>query len=103
MLPLLLTRALSLALALTLALILIPYPLKLDANGNLEWRRYFGGTNNDRSYDALQTTEGNFLMVGVSESNDVDISNNKGSYDVWAVMINEEGEMLWEKSLHWHK
>ena len=71
---------------------------KLDANGNLEWRRYFGGTNNDRSYDALQTTDGNFLMVGVSESNDVDISNNKGSYDVWAVMINAEGEMLWEKS-----
>ena len=41
---------------------------------------------------------GDFLMVGVSESDDVDISNNKGSYDVWAVMINAEGEMLWEKS-----
>ena len=71
---------------------------KLDANGNLEWRRYFGGTSNDRSYDSLQTTDGDFLMVGVSESDDVDISNNKGSYDVWAVMINAEGEMLWEKS-----
>jgi hypothetical protein len=71
---------------------------KLDASGNLEWRCYFGGTSNDRSFDALQTTDGNFLMVGATESDDVDISINKGSYDVWAVMISPKGKMLWEKS-----
>ena len=71
---------------------------KLDANGNIQWRRYFGGTNNDRSYDAIQTRDGNFLVVGTSESDDVDVKNPKGNYDVWVVMVSASGEMLWENS-----
>ena len=71
---------------------------KIDANGNIQWQRYFGGTNNDRSYDAIQTREGNFLIVGTTESNDVDIKNPKGSYDVWVVMVSPFGDMIWENS-----
>ena len=71
---------------------------KIDTNGNIQWQRYFGGTNNDRSYDAIQTQEGNFLVVGTSESDDVDIKNPKGSYDVWVVMVSPTGEMVWENS-----
>lgn len=72
---------------------------KLDVNGNLEWRRYFGGTNNDRSYAVLQAQDGGYLMTGNSESDDFDISNSKGSYDFWAVRLNDTGDLLWEKSL----
>lgn len=71
---------------------------KLDANGNIAWQRYFGGTSNDRSFDAIQTQEGSFLLVGTSESTDVDVTNPKGSYDVWVVMISSTGELLWENS-----
>ncbi|MEK9608562.1 MAG: hypothetical protein VW058_02680 [Flavobacteriaceae bacterium] len=71
---------------------------KLDAQGNVEWQRYFGGTNNDRSYDALQTKEGNFLVVGTSESSDVEVTQPKGSYDIWVVMISPYGNLLWENS-----
>tara|TARA_B100001173_G_scaffold244699_1_gene214755 strand:- start:1747 stop:3087 length:1341 start_codon:yes stop_codon:yes gene_type:complete len=71
---------------------------KIDSNGNIEWQRYFGGTNNDRSYDAIQTKEGNFLVVGTSESEDVDVKKPKGSYDVWVVLVSPSGEMLWENS-----
>ena len=71
---------------------------KLDANGNIQWQRYFGGTNNDRSHDAIQTRDGNYLVVGTSESDDVDVKNPIGSYDLWVVMISPGGEMLWEKS-----
>lgn len=72
---------------------------KLDANGNLEWRRYFGGTSNDRSYAVVQAPDGGILMTGNSESNDFDISESKGSYDFWAVRLNATGDLLWEKSL----
>ncbi|AXT52046.1 hypothetical protein D1818_14810 [Aquimarina sp. BL5] len=72
--------------------------IKLDASGNKEWRRYFGGTNNDRSYDTVQTEDGGFLMIGSSESDDFDISSTKGSYDFWVVKINTEGTKVWEKS-----
>ena len=71
---------------------------RLDANGNLLWRRYFGGTNNDRSFDAVQTPEGGFLIAGTTESNDVDISNNHGSYDVWLINVSSNGDLLWERT-----
>jgi hypothetical protein len=74
------------------------WAIKLDGNGTKQWRRYFGGSNNDRSYDALQTADGGFLMVGASESADFDITDDKGSYDYWAVRITETGGLVWTKS-----
>ena len=71
---------------------------KLDANGNLQWRRYFGGSSNDRIYKVLPAHDGNIILIGSSESNDFDIKNSKGSYDYWVVKIDTNGEMLWEKS-----
>ena len=71
---------------------------KLDAFGNLVWRRYFGGTNNDRIYQVVQAQDGGILMVGSSESNDFDVSNSRGSYDFWAVRVDTSGNLLWEKS-----
>ncbi len=71
---------------------------KLDANGNLIWRRYFGGTNNDRVYQVIEAQDGGILMVGASESNDFDVSNSRGSYDFWAVRLDDAGNLLWEQS-----
>lgn len=72
--------------------------IKLNANGVKQWRRYFGGTSNDRSYDALQTNDGGFLMIGASESTDFDIIDDKGSYDLWAVRLSPNGDLIWTRS-----
>lgn len=72
--------------------------IKLDSEGNLLWRRYFGGTNNDRSFGTVEANDGGLLMIGASESDDFDISNPRGSYDVWVVKISAKGDLLWEKS-----
>ncbi|WP_127844941.1 hypothetical protein [Psychroflexus aestuariivivens] len=72
--------------------------IKLDAQGEMQWRRYFGGTNNDRSRAVIQTADGGFLQTGHSESDDFDITNPKGSYDVWVVKTSAEGDLLWEKN-----
>lgn len=77
--------------------------IKLDANGTKQWRRYFGGTNNDRSYDAHETADGGFLMTGTSESIDYDKTDPKGSYDFWAVRLTENGDLLWTKSFGGHE
>ena len=37
-------------------------------------------------------------MAGSSDSNDVDIKNNKGSYDFWVIKISSDGTLVWEKS-----
>lgn len=71
---------------------------KLDSNGAIEWRRYFGGSNNDRAFGVVQSADGGFVMAGFAESNDFDIKNNHGSYDFWVVKIDDKGEFLWEQA-----
>lgn len=72
--------------------------VKLNADGSMQWRRYFGGSNNDRSYDVIQAHDGNIIMVGSSESNDFDITSPQGSYDFWAVKVNLNGDLIWQKN-----
>jgi len=72
---------------------------KINAQGVVEWRNYYGGTSNDRSYDAIELVNGDFVLVGTTESSDVDVSESQGSYDVWVVMIDSLGNILWEKTL----
>ncbi len=71
---------------------------KIDENGELQWRGYFGGTNNDRSHAVVQAEDGGFVMAGFTESEDFDISNAQGSYDFWIVKVDGNGNLLWERS-----
>lgn len=71
---------------------------KLDANGTITWSRYFGGTNNDRSYSTLETNDNNFIIAGSSESDDFDITDSQGSYDFWVVKLSNTGDLIWQQS-----
>ncbi len=71
---------------------------KIDGQGNIEWRSYFGGSNNDRAHAVVQADDGGFVMAGFSESVDFDISDSKGSYDFWVVKIDVHGNLLWQRS-----
>lgn len=71
---------------------------KLDAKANLEWRGYFGGTNNDRAHSVVRADDGGYVMAGFTESNDFDIENARGSYDFWIVKLDDKGNMVWEGS-----
>jgi hypothetical protein len=74
------------------------WAIKINNLGEKQWSRYFGGTFTDTPYDAIQTEDNGYLIVGSSDSDDVDIKNNKGAYDFWVVKISETGTLLWEKS-----
>lgn len=74
------------------------WAVKTDANGNEEWSQFYGGTDNDRAYDVVQTPDGGFMMVGNTESDDFDITNPLGSYDYWVVKIDGSGNLLWQKN-----
>src|SRR5205085_6253869 len=65
-----------------------------------QWERVFGGTSNDTLYAAQQTSDGGFVLGGLSAS---PISGNKsatnfGGSDFWVVRLNSSGAKLWDAS-----
>ncbi|RZN83794.1 MAG: hypothetical protein EVB11_03480 [Winogradskyella sp.] len=74
------------------------WAIKLDASGNLQWSRYFGGNFTDTPVGAVEMNDGGFIIAGGSDSEDTDISANKGTYDFWVVRVNADGDLVWEKS-----
>ncbi len=52
------------------------YLIKLDPNGDTLWTRTFGEGNNDFVYMAVQTFDGGYIMVGVTQG----IAGNHGIY-----------------------
>jgi len=72
--------------------------VKLSENGTTQWTKYFGGGLSEIPYDLIETQDNGFLLVGTSDSADVDITNNIGTYDFWVVKIDALGTLVWEKS-----
>lgn len=74
------------------------WAIKLNASGEKQWSKFFGGTFTDTPYDIIQTEDNGYIIVGSSDSDDVDIKGNKGSYDFWVIKISDTGNLIWEKS-----
>ena len=72
--------------------------IKLNASGVKQWSNYYGGSFTDTAYDAIQTEDDGYIIIGSSDSDDVDITNNLGSYDFWILKISATGTLVWEKS-----
>ncbi|GAA4280535.1 lipoprotein [Gaetbulibacter aestuarii] len=72
--------------------------IKLSVSGEIQWSHYYGGTYTDTPYSVLETMDGDFIVVGSSDSDDVDITNNKGTYDFWVIKVSATGSLIWEKN-----
>lgn len=73
--------------------------VKLDNNGSIQWQKSLGGIGDDEAYSIRQTKDGGYIVAGLSESNEGDVSGNHGSYDYWIVKLNSSGDILWQKCL----
>ncbi len=74
------------------------WAIKVSQTGNLVWSRFFGGSFTDTPNGIVENANNEFLIAGSSDSDDVDISGNKGSYDFWVVKTASSGDLIWEKS-----
>ncbi len=72
--------------------------VKLDIEGNIEWENNYGGSMRDHLLSMELTTDGGYILVGRSESNDGDVSKNNGGSDCWIVKLDAEGNLEWEKT-----
>jgi len=64
--------------------------VKLDADGNEDWSRTFGGPSNDYGYAVRKADDGGYLIAGASYSFDQDIE-----CDMWLIKTDQEGFEQW--------
>ena len=72
--------------------------LKYDVTNQLQWQKTYGGSDDDRGVDLIQTSDGGYAVVGKSKSNDLDVSENAGFDDFWVSKLNSNGAISWEYS-----
>ncbi len=68
------------------------YVFKLDENGNLIWQKIYGGSGSDLAYSIQQTTDGGYIVAGITAS------LGAGSYDVYVLKLDKDGNLIWEKA-----
>ncbi len=71
----------------------------LNAQVEIKWAKTYGGSYPDNAYSVQQTTDGGYIVVGRSLSNNGDVSGNHGGYDFWMVKLDAQGDLTWQKSL----
>lgn len=73
--------------------------VKLDQNGNIEWQKSIGGLNNEIAYSIQQTSDGGYIIVGKSDSNDAFLINNHGLNDILVLKLDSLGNNQWVKAI----
>jgi serine-aspartate repeat-containing protein C/D/E len=66
--------------------------VRLNATGEEVWNRTYGGAGNDTANSVTQTSGGEFVFAGSTES------AGAGMADVWVVMLNATGEEVWNRT-----
>lgn len=75
--------------------------LKLTPDGNVIWQKNYGGNDVELLWKIEMIDETRYLLVGNSSSS---ISGNKseinrGISDIWSVLIDSSGTIIWEKTV----
>ena len=72
--------------------------IKYDNNGNIIWKTNWGGNDDDSFFHAIEFEDKSIILVGNSESTNINGITNKGHTDAIIVKYDSEGNMLWQKN-----
>ena len=70
----------------------------LDESGTIDWEKTYGGSIDEALMSIRETNDGGFILAGYTGSNDVDVTENFGEYDIWLVKTDSNGILEWQKS-----
>ncbi|MEO8770290.1 MAG: T9SS type A sorting domain-containing protein [Ferruginibacter sp.] len=73
--------------------------VNLDPSGTIIWDKTLGGTNDEIPHKIQQTSDGGYIVVGSTRSNNTgDVGSNHGGLDYWVVKLNNLGAIVWAKT-----
>ncbi|MCT8340618.1 T9SS type A sorting domain-containing protein [Flavobacteriaceae bacterium TK19130] len=64
----------------------------------IAWEATFGGTENEFLHNGQATSDGGYILVGHTLSNDGDVFGNHGEEDVWVVKVDATGTLEWQRA-----
>lgn len=74
------------------------FVIRLDANGNVLWKKLYGGSEMDYLYDVIWTSDNHLLVCGETGSDDGDLTGT-GSGLSWVMKLNPaDGNVVWSKT-----
>lgn len=76
--------------------------IKIDAEGNEQWQRTYGGKYADVLQSMTATADGGYIVGGYSNSpasKDKATANLGSGNDFWILKLDEQGAMEWQQSL----
>jgi len=72
--------------------------IKTDSLGNILWQKTYGSSGDELSGDVNITNDGDYILIGSSNSNDSIVVNNHGDYDYWILRLDNKGNVKWSNS-----
>ncbi len=72
--------------------------MKLDEEGNIEWSKTYGGSDQDRLINLHIVPSGGYIVGGLSYSNNGDVADNYGERDYWVAKLDDMGEVEWSQN-----
>lgn len=76
--------------------------VKVDFSGNIVWKKCFGGTQFEDIYRIFQTSDGNLVVFGTTNSFDGDVVGNHsipGHHDIWMFKVSSSGNLIWQRCI----
>jgi hypothetical protein len=77
--------------------------IKIDDSGNLIWEKPYGGSENENQTSIISNNNNGYLILSNSNStisgNKTSRLNGTGFGDIWVLMIDNNGTVIWDKSL----
>lgn len=72
--------------------------IKINATGGIQWQKTLGGTKTDMAVSIEQYPDGSYILLGSTNSNDGDVTQNSEEFDYWLLKINNLGSVIWQKT-----
>lgn len=74
--------------------------VKLNAAGDTVWTRTMGGQEDDVAARIAVTSDGNYIIVGSTQSSDGDVTDKRPTFgqDMWVIKLDGNGHTIWTKT-----